>query len=224
MTSTFTLNVAESLIRHATGETYGDGMTVTGFGVGYAEPGYHGSDAVWALGNWNTQQSWRNREAGLPLTDAEAMPAVLATALERAGVEIEWCDEWIECTDCYRIVRTQPDSYGWRQSYTLVNECEPTCADCLVKMGEDAITEYVNEPHHIITWADAAHLVSLGWTRYNDAEYENGWHPGQTDDPAKIADEIHATLPDHDLVFLLDSSGQFDIAFSAYVRPTPADD
>jgi len=221
--STFTANVAASLIRHATGETYGDGEIVTGYGVGYAEPGYHDDQTMWVTGNWNTTQSYANRTAGLPLTPDEQMPAVLADALTRIGVEIEWLDEWTECTDCYRLVRTSGDSYMWQPSFAYVNECEPTCADCLRTMGEDAVTEYVNELR-AITWADDAFLTGLGWTRYNADEYESGWHPGQDADPTEITAEIARTLPGHDVVFLLDENSQFYSRFSAYVRPAESED
>lgn len=207
MTSTqFRANVAASLIRHATGEEYGDGVTVTNVGTGYAEPGY-ASDAMWVTGDWNGETG-----------------SALFTALEGIGVECEWLDEWTECQECFRLVRTAANSYGWQASYAWLEDCGPTCHECLVKYGDDALADYLNDAHKAITWCGPDHLATLGFVRYGEDEYENGWHPGQTDDPAAITATIRETMPEHDIVFLIDSVGQFDMRFSAYVRPARDDD
>ena len=218
-----TFDKAQRLIRAATGEDYGDGMLVTGIGTGYAEPGYHGSDTVWVLGDWNNARSTYDAQRdGRPLTNAETVPSRLAAALERIGAEIEWSDEWTECQECWRIVRTEPDSYSWRRSYHQTEDGEVYCAECTLRDGESVIAEYVNDAHKCITFAGPEFLTGLGFASYNGT-FESGWHPGQNDDPAEILARIERDMPDHDVVFLLNSTGQFDIAFTAWTRERAED-
>src|SRR4029434_770624 len=80
------------------------------YASGYAEPGYDAPEKGVVLANWNT------------------LPRDLDRILERAGYAIEWSDEWSECENCNRIVRTSPDSYGWRQSFVIYKDFEPVCA------------------------------------------------------------------------------------------------
>lgn len=212
-------DAATRLIRAVTGEEYGDGETVTDIGVGYAEPGYHDDETVWVLGDWNDKPRYvdGNRE----VTDNR--PSRLFDALERIGVQGEWLDEWTQCSDCYRAVRTQGDSYGWRPFYT-VWESEITCGDCLIGLGDDGLHEYVNDSDRAVTWCDAGHLESLGWTRYNPAQYENGLHAGMNDSPAAVLAEINEAMPEVDVLFYLDESSQFYVGFSAFTRPRSEDD
>jgi hypothetical protein len=133
-------------------------------------------------------------------------------------VEGEWSDEWHQCSDCYRIVRNSGDSYMWQPFYTMINECEPVCGDCLIKMGDEALEDYVNNSDRVVTWCDESHLESLGWQRDNPRQYENGWHPGQDDNPATIMAGIQEADPNLDVLFWLDESSQFYIGFSAFTR------
>ena len=48
-------------------------------------------------------------------------------------------------------------------------------------------------------------------------EYETGWHPGQTDDPEKIAKELRAKGVSR-FLFKIDATGQFDTRWSVYVH------
>ena len=101
------LRWVEQLLRSATGEPCPDYEVVYAYGVGYADGYSHiPADQVWVTGNWNERQNWRDRQAGLPPTADDLMPQVLGDALERLGVEIEWHDEWDECQECHRLIRT----------------------------------------------------------------------------------------------------------------------
>jgi hypothetical protein len=76
-------------------------------------------------------------------------------------------------------------------------------------------------PGHIYNGAD---LELAGFVKYN-GQFESGWHPGQDADPVAITAEIRKWHgPDVDVVFLLDSTRQFDIEFSAYYRVREEDD
>lgn len=96
--------------------------------TGYAEPGYTDPDSgVIAFCNWNTISSYNN--ATQKRVDVDDIPNRLCAALEKIGVEIEWSDEWAVCEGCQKAVRTQPDSHGWKRSYTD-DDCL-VCRDCV---------------------------------------------------------------------------------------------
>ena len=213
--------LASRLVEIATGEPYGDGYVVTDIIDGYASPRYGSADATIVLGNWNTKRYAREGDA--PLTKDETMPARLARVLERAGAEVEWLDEWTSCSECYRAIRTEPDSYGWKPEYAWLGDCDIVCSACLLEdvAGSIDAGDYVNNPDKAITWADGATLEREGWTQWapdDPRQYESGWHPGQDDNPREILASILAADEDAEVVFLIDSTGQFDIRFSAYTR------
>lgn len=217
---------ATRLINFATGETYGDGYTVTDVIIGYAEPGYGFDDSVIVLGDWNPRNvpgadgdRWKSTDPRV------TMPVRLARSLERVGASIEWCDEWYRCDGCQKAVRATGDSYSWKPSYAATED-GIYCHTCLIDAGEDGISDYINDTQKVLTWCGSSHVVSLGFIKWEPGDehtYENGWHPGQDDDPQSIYDAILARYesndkPAPDVVFFLDESSQFYIRFSAYVR------
>lgn len=78
---------------------------------GYAEPCYEQPKRGVLLADWNV------------------FPAEAVNLLERAGFAIEWCDEWSCCDDCGKLVRTEPDSYGWKPFYRIDGE-SLLCRNC----------------------------------------------------------------------------------------------
>jgi hypothetical protein len=223
-------------------DDHGDGLIVTDVLTGYAEPGYGSDDSVVVLGNWNprSRDAEGNRvEDPFQSTDKYVtMPSRLADALERVGAEIEWSDEWTQCQECYRAVRTSGDSYMWKPSCVYLEDTGTVCADCLIGYGEDAIVGYpdhyrgmrdgyVNDSSKVITWCEPSHVESFGfqkWEPGNPQTYESGWHPGQTDDPREILAEILGQHPTAEVIFFLDESSQFYVRFSAYFRIPAATD
>ena len=108
-------------------------ITLVDFHVhGYAEPGYSNPKCgIIAVGNWNSVTGpWANRGPGNEILDDS--PEKLSAILEGLGISLEWCDEWTSCSECNSLVRTQPDSYDWEQSYDQV-DFEILCRSC---MGE----------------------------------------------------------------------------------------
>lgn len=208
------------LVKVATGSRWGDEEVVSGIGIGYAEPGYYDGETMWVLGNWNPVRFPSKDDP--PLTKEENVGPRLAKALERLGVECEWLDEWEICVHCQKIVRVSPDSYAWKPFYHRFNDGDLLCGNCILDDDfiQDAIDEFVNNSDRCLAFCDDDKLEELGWRRYNSEKYENGLHPGQEDDPKKIAEQIKQELPDHDYLFLLDNSSQFYIQFSAFVRPS----
>lgn len=207
------LEAASRMINVVCGEPYGDGLTVTDIGIGYAEPGYHDDNTVWVLGDWNDKTRYENGER----ITTDNTPGRLAKALERIGVEIEWLDEWLRCSDCSRIFRCSGDSYSWQMNGTLVNECEPMCADCLKKDAADYVDEYINDSDRVITWLDSHELQEIGFQQFGETN-ESGWHPGQNANPEKILDEILEAHENAEVVFLMDEQSQFYVGFSAWFR------
>lgn len=223
-TTTTVADRARRLIRAATGEEWGDGLIVTDIAADYAEPGYSltSEDGLIVFGNWNTTR--HPREGDAPLTLAEKLPARLADALARVGADLEWLDEWTTCEDCGRAMRTQPDSYSWKMYGAWQEDCGYVCAECLLEDIDGALGAggYIDNPRNAVTWANDDDLTGASWTRWepgNPQTYETGWHPSQDDDPQKVYDEIRRVMgEDVSVVFVIDSTGQFDCRWGAYVK------
>lgn len=226
-TNKTTIEIVGDLIERELGERWGDGYVVTDVIVGYAEPGYGDDDTVVVLGDWNNYETTSlGRYPGkrVPLFKwTERTPERLADALsEIDGVEIEWLDEWYSCSECYRAVRSQPNSYSWKPYYAFLNECEPICADCLMQDVDGSISagDWINNSSNAITWISGSPENTLNpigffkWEPGNEQDYANGWYPGQNDDPRKILESILDRHPEAEVVFLIDANGQF----SAWVR------
>jgi len=163
---------------------------------GYAEPGYDDPVRCVLFANWN------------------GYPSRLIGILERAGYAVEWSDEWSTCGDCYKAIRTQQDSYGWRKYFVIYDDCEIICANC-VKHDLDAYEKHLlNRSTHADTFD--VDWESQGFTKFNNDRYESGFHPGQNDNPKVIVKQIPAN---HDFLFTIPSVGQFDISFDCWIRP-----
>lgn len=212
---------AQRLIKAATGEIYGDGEIVMDIGKGYAEPGYHYNEKIWVLGNWNNKSRFDNLEN--KWIDTDTMPSRLNKALERIGVECEWYDEWGQCEHCEMIFRISGDSYFWQPYFVRLEDGDYLCGDCANDPDfiEDVLFEFVNNPDKATTFIEESRLVELGWTRYNKEQWENGWHPHQTDNPVSIKEQINKEMPNHDVLFYIDENSQFYLGFSAFTKPAP---
>ena len=93
---------------------------------GYAEPGYTDPESgLIATGNWNDITSWHDGQRST-ISD---VPSRIAKLFEKLGIPTEWSDEWVECSQCGKLVRSQPDSMSWEPSYTMVDG-ELWCHEC----------------------------------------------------------------------------------------------
>lgn len=162
----------------------------------YAEPGYDTPKRGVLFANWNQY------------------PSKLTDVLERAGYAIEWSDEWSTCDDCGKAVRTEANSYSWQRSYELIGECSIVCHACV---DWPAYLESIeDEPHHACT--RSCDPSEHGYVRLSDeGEYENGFHPGQNDSPAKILVALHERGT-RGVVFRVSDVRQFDVRFETWVR------
>lgn len=218
-----TLERVTRAIRAGTGEEYGDGYVVTDVAVGYAEPGYGADDTVIVFGNWNPKRWPRADEE--PLAKADNLGPRLADAIEHAGGQTEWLDEWGQCADCHRAMRTAADSYGWTM-FGAWSDDELMCADCLKRDLESNLSDYIDATDRAVTWCSKEDLRAAGWTQYAPDDphtYESGWHPHQTDDPTTILATIKRENPTLMVLFHIDDVGQFDIRFSAFTKEEPAE-
>jgi len=183
---------------------------------GYAEPGYTDNEIAVVTGNWNVgpDKEWVPAEMVDPNhADTEA-GELLTTgrALELLGVELEWSDEWTSCCDCMKLVRTQPDSYGWKRSYWDTDN-GAVCEECVKKDPTDYIEEMVGNDRSCIT-------IDIDLSKHGfvllQGDLENGFHHGQNADPKVIGKSLRKSGIER-YVFVLDSTGQFDISFSVWV-------
>lgn len=169
---------------------------------GYAEPGYTDPTVVVLVTNWNDLPDDRN-------------------LLEKMGCAVEWEDEWTDCCDCGKLVRTSPDSYSWQRHWVLLNECEVVCLDCL-KEDRGYAEHYLRK---LEDDADMAVMRQLDPTDYGyervgseSHDYETGWHPGQNDSPAKVLEHLHSRGITR-VVFQVSESSQFYSKWRAYAHP-----
>jgi len=183
-------------------------------GVGYAEPGYTDPASGWiALGNWNNIGLAYDNEKRKFTCDDRA-PSLLARALEKLGVELEWEDEWTECMDCGKLVRTSPDSYSWQRSYAVVDECDLLCHKCIVADPSDYLAEMEGNSGHAITFD--LDLEGHDYVRV-ERDYETGLHHSQDNDPHKVASVLREAGIER-FIFVLDSTGQFDFDWSVWIH------
>ena len=181
-------------------ETCSDGMLITDMAEGYSEPGYDDPERGVYFGDWNGKGGDE-----------------LVKVIEACGAAIEWSDEWYNCGDCHKAVRTSADSYCWTQSYVLVDGCEIVCHECME--DDDAKREYIEqELEGEPTKADTLgwDLEDLGYVQM-DENFQTGLYGGQCADPHKIA----AALRERGIsrfVFQIDSTGQFDLRFSCWIH------
>jgi hypothetical protein len=182
---------------------------------GYAEPGYSDPPSgVIATANWNTVSRW-DAELNRHVDIDKTMPRV-AKIFETMGVGIEWSDEWTECTCCWGLLRTSPDSYSWSPSYVDFDG-ERVCLDCIDP--EEHLSELEGEQGRCNT-IHSIDPTDHGYRLVND-EFENGFHRGQDASPAKIAEIMRAEGFER-FLFNIEGKGQFDIRFGLYLHDEEA--
>jgi len=183
--------------------------------VGYAEPGCTDPEGgVIVLGNWNDVTEWRDGE----LHRIDQTMRQVVRIFEALGFEIEWEDCWIACDDCCKLVRTEPDSYGWTPSFVRDDCGHTVCIDCL----EEDASSYFEELEESgkgnsisrLHPSDHGYVEVMG-------DFESGWHRGQDASPEKISNLLNDAGFER-IIINLDSKGQFDIRFSVWMHEEEA--
>lgn len=178
----------------------------------YGEPGYSNTyvEAV-ILGDWWCRCGKTNDGK---LHSIEIHHPRVFSGMEKEGYEFLWSDEWVVVND--KAWRTVSDSHSWVSSIALVHGEWITPDDGL----EAWIEEYKNSEDMAITCPAFSDndFTDLGWRQFNGI-YEHGLHPGQTDTPRKVLEEIRREHGEHvDWVFSIPKSSQFDFQFKAWIK------
>lgn len=176
---------------------------------GYAEPGYDGM--IIATGNWNRAGETWDQSKG-KFIGGDDTPTRLHAVLEKLGVKTEWSDEWTSCDNCCKLVRTVGDSYHWRPSYAITNE-SIYCQECLkldAKTYLESLEGRSNTCCPVDIYPSEHNYVLAG-------QYEHGFHPGQNDNPKKIAASLRSQGVTR-FLFTLDQNNQFDQRFSLWIH------
>jgi hypothetical protein len=184
---------------------------------GYAEPGYSSETGLVATGNWNSVDKWNTKTNSRQIISN--LPERIGNLFEKMGIECEWSDEWTSCHQCGKLVRTQADSYSWTPSYQL-GDGELTCIECLEEDPEGYLQSLEDNPDTCNTMTSIK-PEKHGYILIDDNK-ETGWHPGQNDDPHKIAKELRDKGISR-FIFNMDSVGQFDCRWSVYVHEDEKD-
>ena len=167
------------------------------------EPGYDKTKKGWCIANWNH------------ISDE------LCRWLESEGYDVEWSDEWTTCSDCGGLIRTQPSGYGWKR-YSVITDGEEVCGDCLKK---DPIAYFEG----LEGKSKTAALLDLdpeafGYVMVNlpNKEFQNGWHPHQTDNPEAMSKKLRLNGVSR-FLWHIPSVGQFDVTFNLYIHESIKD-
>jgi hypothetical protein len=174
-------------------------------------------EAVWYPGYANGND---NGPKGIIAANWNRVGAGIGDLLERAGYTTDWCDAVCSCGDCGKAIQTQADHYGWKPEY-VVGDGDIYCEDCTAKDPEFLIEDLRGNPDKALT-LESVNLAEYGYTRVEQT-FENGFHAGQDDSPKAIAKNLRARGIE-DFIFVLDSTGQFDMQFSVWVKEVDAEE
>ena len=129
--------------------------------------------------------------------------------------EIEYDDEWIIANG--KAYRTQPDSYSWTKYF--VNFGGEIIGGDRIEQNHQIALEYIyeilaNNPNRCNTFD--IDLENFGFKPYN-GEFEAGLYKHTNDNPSEIYEQLRDKFPDKDIVFDLNSTGQFSSNFGVYI-------
>ena len=180
---------------------------------GYAEPGYTDPESgVIAQGNWNDISKWN--EATRNFDRLDNTPGELAEALEKIGVELEWCDEWVTCNRCNKIVRCSGNCYSWVRSYWETEDGEVECIECTQKDPSSYLEHLEGQDNSAMTID--IDLSKHGYKLVAD-KFESGLYGGQAANPKLIAKALEEQNISR-FIFVIDHVGQFDMDFSVWIH------
>lgn len=134
-----------------------------------------------------------------------------------------WEDTATRC-DCGKLIETTATHWGWQPNfvYSAKDACY-LCRDCALEAADDLIEAAKNnERIAFYSWFLPA-LAERGWVCLEDdanacARFETGFHPGQCDKPVEVKKRVQEALPDHDIVFVINDVGQFDMRWSVHIK------
>lgn len=128
-------------------------------------------------------------------------------------------DEYAKCDHCQEIIRTAPNSYGWKADHVIMFG-EIFCGDC-VRQEENLSREYINEiilnnARHPNTILSQQYFKDKGYQLYN-GEYKGGLHFGRDySDPEEQLEKISKEY--ENIIFDVTSVAQFETAWNVWVK------
>jgi hypothetical protein len=183
---------------------------------GYAERGYTQPESgMVALGNWNKICEYdKEKNQHIDLDDA---PTRIGRLLERAGVGIEWDDEWTSCDSCNKIFRTTSSGPYWMPSGYVDDAGAGICKDCTDPVDYLESREGVDSKANCLEFnpEDYDYVLAI-----EDLEY--GLHVGQTDNPHIIGKNLRRKGI-YRYLFSIDHNSQFDTGFCVYIHKSEYD-
>lgn len=133
-------------------------------------------------------------------------------------------DEYTRC-DCGNIIKTTPNCWNWSPDY-IQTEYEIICRDCIENDIDILIDEYSNDYKKAIPDWSIELIKEQGFQCLDNKDteacqiFENGFHPGQDDNPETIINDLEKEgyTEKYDFLFAINSTGQFDCQFSLWIR------
>lgn len=186
---------------------------------GYAREGDDDVEVV-VLGNYNNPYQKPDTRAGeFEYTEAGYIIKKVQDIISAMyKVEFEWEDEWTNCQECNRVVRTSADSWGWEAYFVILRDSELYCIDCVKKsrdLLEDTVAECRNSSKKGMKKFWGIDVSGFGYRKVLGTDFEAGLHPGQNDNPRAILSAMRGK--GFYCLFEIDDVRQFDMDFSLYI-------
>jgi len=180
----------------------------------YAEPGYTDPEEgkVIAFSNWNSVRYKDSEEKKEDFTMES-----LAELLEKDGHSVEWEDEWTQCSDCMKAIRTSPNSYDWtKYGYDDCENGVTICGDCVKEDPDEYIEWLKGDARKCNVLLSEDTLADYNYCKL-EGNYETGLHQGMNDDPQKVAERLEE-LGVEDYIFNLSDKSQFYLTWEVFVH------
>jgi hypothetical protein len=129
-------------------------------------------------------------------------------------IEIGFSDEYTFCSNCNKIIRTSPTSYGWSPDF-WVGDGFIECGECTRSNPENYIGHLVNNTSIANTILSHKELTEQGFKKLNE-EYQNGFHQGMNDNPKEIYNRLKGQHSE--IIFNISENSQFYTTFEVYIR------
>ena len=148
-------------------------------------------------------------------TDTKTLNRITDIA-ENYGIELRFYDETIS-DEQGRVHNTTPTHYGWISTFKVF-DCEVWARD---EVDSGTLEQYaenlLNDDSNADQWD--INFSILGFKRWQEIG-ESGFHHGQNDTPEKMRQAIEARYGECDVIWFIDSTGQFDCHFGAWFKTT----
>jgi len=143
---------------------------------------------------------------------------------EHKLITLGFHDEYCFCDNCSNLIDMIPRYYGDTGWFMITDE-GVFCKDCIISDPDIIIDYCINKNDTAIPEYLKDYIIKEGFTcfsnDYNDEYcpiYETGFHQHQNDNPKDIEKRILELKHDYDYLFMINSVGQFDVKWSAFIR------